>query len=99
LLGERVRVGRISLVPLESEESIVAELTAWRSGTQSGLFHANAEAIGDDGSPRDVRLFVKAKAQDTQSIDVAVALAGLASPTLRDEGHRFRDDVGIFPAQ
>ncbi len=95
LLGERVRVGRISLAPLESEESIVAELTAWRSGTQSGLFHASVEAIGDDGSPRDVRLFVKAKSQDTQSIDVAVALAGLTSPTLRDEVHRFRDDLGL----
>ena len=90
-------MGRISLAPLESEESIVAELTAWRSGggTESGLFHAGVEAIGDDGSPRDIRLFVKAKSQDTQSIDVAVALAGLASPTLRDEVHRFRDDLGL----
>ena len=40
-------------------------------------------------------MFVKAKSQDTQSIDVAVALAGLASPTLRDEVHRFRDDLGL----
>ena len=93
LLGERVRVGRISLAPLATEESIVAELTAWRSGagTQSGLFHASVEAIGGDGSPRDVRLFVKAKSRDTQSIDVAVALAGLASPTLREQVHRFRE--------
>ncbi len=97
LLGERVRVGQISLAPLASEESIVAELTAWRSGggAQSGLFHAGVEAIGDDGSSRDVRLFVKAKSQDTQSIDVAVALAGLASPTLREQVHRFRDDLGL----
>ena len=95
LLGERVSVGRISLSPLASEESIVAELTAWRSGAQSGLFHASVETIGDDGSSRDVRLFVKAKSPDTQSIDVAVALAGLASSTLRDEVHRFRDDLGL----
>jgi thioester reductase-like protein len=97
LLGERVRVGRISLAPLESEESIVAELTAWRSrgGTQSGLFHASVETTGEDGSSRDVRLFVKAKSRDTQSIDVAVALAGLASPTLREQVHRFRDHLGL----
>jgi thioester reductase-like protein len=97
LLGERVGVERISIAPLESEESIVAELTAWRSGegTQTGLFHASLEAVGGDGSPRDVRLFVKAKSQDTQSIDVAVALAGLASPTLREHVHRFRDDLGL----
>ncbi len=97
LLGECVHVGRISLARLESEESIVAELTAWRSGggTQSGLFHAGVEAIGGDGSSRDVRLFVKAKSQDNQSIDVAVALAGLASPALRDQVHRFRDDLGL----
>jgi thioester reductase-like protein len=95
LLGERVRVGRVSLAPSASEESIVAELTAWRSGAQSGLFHASVEAIGGDGSPRDVGLFVKAKSQDTQSIDVAVALAGVASPTLREQVHRFRNDLGL----
>ncbi len=95
LLGACVRVGRISLSPLASEESIVAEMTAWRSGSQSGLFHASVEATGDDGSSRDVRLFVKAKSRDTHSIDVAVALAGLASPTLGDEVHRFRDDLGL----
>jgi len=94
-LGERVRVGRISLSPLASDESIVAELTAWRSGTQSALFHASVETIGDDGSSHDVRLFIKAKSPDTQSIDVAVELAGLASPALRDEVHRFRDDLGL----
>ena len=94
-LGDCVRVGRVALTPVASEESIVAELTAWRSGTRGGLFHANVEAIGNDGKSREVRLFVKAKSPDTESIDVAVALAGLASPALGDQVHRFRDDLGI----
>jgi thioester reductase-like protein len=94
-LGERVRVERIALSPLASEESLVAELTAWRSGAPSGLFYASVEAIRDDGSSRDVPLFVKSKSRDTQSIDVAVALAGLASPTLGVEVDRFRDDLGL----
>jgi hypothetical protein len=80
---------------LASEESLVAELTAWRSDAPSGLFHASVEAIRDDGSSRDVPLFVKSKSRDTHSIDVAVALAGLASPTLRVEVDRFRDDLGL----
>src|SRR5262249_16539339 len=96
-LGQPVRVGAISLSPVATDESIVAELTAWRSGgnTRAGLYHASVEAIGEEGAQRDIRLFVKSKAADTESIDVAIALAGLASPTLRDEVQRFRDDLGL----
>ena len=96
-LGEPVRVGLMSIAPVASDESIVAELTAWRSGrgTEAGLFRANVEAIGCDGGAHDLRLFVKAKSPDTESIDVAVALAGLASPALRDQVHRFREHLGL----
>ncbi|HEV8447014.1 MAG TPA: thioester reductase domain-containing protein [Gemmatimonadaceae bacterium] len=94
-LGERVRVEGVSISPVATEESIVAELTAWRSGTQAGLFHATVNTRTDDDTPRNVRLFVKAKSPDTESIDVAVALAGLASPTLREEVRRFSADLGL----
>jgi thioester reductase-like protein len=93
-LGDRIRIERVSLSPVASEESIVAELTVWRAGTRTGLFHANVAALGA-GAARDVHLFVKAKPPDTQAIDVAVALAGLATPTLHDEVQRFRDDLGL----
>ena len=97
LLGERVRVGRVSLAPLESEESIVAELTAWRSGGErrAGCFTPASRRSAATARRATSGCSSKPKSQDTQSIDVAVALAGLASPTLREQVHRFRDDLGL----
>jgi aminoglycoside phosphotransferase (APT) family kinase protein len=90
LLGAR----EVTLAPVDSDDSIVAELTSWRAGTRSGLFHATA--IHDDG--RESRVFVKAKSADSQMIEVAEALAALASSTLGDTVARFRNDLGLTHA-
>jgi thioester reductase-like protein len=91
--GPPAGVERVVLSSLASDESIVAELTSWRAGggTQAGLF--NAVVSMSDG--RSARLFLKAKSADTQSIEVAVALAGLASPALGEVVAQFRNDLGI----
>jgi thioester reductase-like protein len=96
-LGEGARVERVKISPLASEESIVAELTAWRSGgtTHAGLFRATVETTGRDSAAGELRLFIKAKPPDSEAIDVAVTLARLASPSLGDEVHRFRDHLGL----
>src|SRR5262249_18423187 len=61
-LGQPVQVGSVSVSPVATDESIVAELTAWRSSanTRAGLFHGSIEAIGEEGAQRSIRLFVKA---------------------------------------
>jgi thioester reductase-like protein len=94
-LGSSVQVSAITLTPLASDESIVAELTAWRANTQAGLFRARVSITDRTGVARDVDLFVKAKAADAQSIEVAEALAALASPALGDTVARFRADLGL----
>ena len=89
-LGGRARIEQIAVSPLATEESIVAELTAWRAGNVAGLFRANVDMIDERGGRRAVPLFVKAKSPDSQSMDVAVAVAELASPSLGSAVHRFR---------
>jgi hypothetical protein len=84
----------VVLTPVDADESIVAELTSWRSGTRSGLFHADV-TLDDD---RHVKLFVKAKAADVHMIEVAEALAALASTTLGETVPRFRNDLGLTHA-
>ncbi len=84
----------IALSPVDADESIVAELTSWRSGTRSGLFHADV-MLGDD---RRIKVFVKAKTADLQMIEVAEALAALASTTLGETVARFRNDLGLTNA-
>lgn len=84
----------VTLTPLDADESIVAELTAWRAGAQSGLF--DARVVSSDG--RCTKLFVKAKPADTQMIEVAEAVAALASSTLGDTISRFRNDIGLSRA-
>lgn len=94
-LGGRARVERVSIESAASDESIVAELTAWRGGNQAGLFRAKVAMVDERGGRRDVPLFVKAKSPDAQSIDVAVAVAQLASPPLGHAMDRFRNDIGL----
>lgn len=94
-LGGWARIEQITVTPVTSEESIVAELTAWRAGNAGGLFRASVAMVEERGRRRDVPLFVKAKPSDSQSIDVAVAVAELASPSLGRAASRFRADLGL----
>jgi thioester reductase-like protein len=95
-LGEgSLHVESVALSPRASDESIVAELTAWRAGTEAGLFDAVVSTCDAHGTRGDAHLFVKSKSADAESIDVAVALAGLVSPVLGDAVPRFRDELGI----
>jgi thioester reductase-like protein len=84
----------MALSPFDADESIVAELTAWRAGTQSGLFRAHVTL--DDA--RRVELFVKAKTADVQMIEVAESLAALASSTLGETVSRFKAELGLTHA-
>ena len=86
------RVEQISMSRMVSEESIVAELTAEPG---DGLFDAVVSLSDATGTRREARLFVKAKSADTRAIEVAVALATLASGRLGDTVARFRNDLGL----
>jgi len=79
---------------VKTNDSIVAELTAWRGETRAGLFHADVIVDGRSGR-RTLTLFVKSKPADSQVIEVAESVAALASPALGETVARFRDHLGF----
>jgi thioester reductase-like protein len=68
-----LRAREVSVVPHGSDDSIISELTAWRSGTASGVFRVLVDG-------RELILKVKPHARD--SIAVGEALAGLCGERL-----------------
>jgi acyl carrier protein len=94
--GGATRIESIELHRIDTDESIIAELTAWRGGTQSGLYRA--KVVFEGKGRRSVQLFVKSKPVDSDVIDVAEAVAALASPALAETVSRFRDDLGFTRA-
>jgi hypothetical protein len=58
------------------------------------LYYADVTTGGRDGR-RTATLFVKSKPADSQVIDVAEAVAALASPALGETVARFRDHLGF----
>ena len=93
--GEAVRIHAIVATPVNTDESIVAELTAWRGGTRSGLFHADVMFGGSGSATGSTRLFVKSKPVDREVIDVAQSVAALAAPALGETVWRFREHLGF----
>jgi len=91
---ESLSITSIAMRPVKTNDSIVAELTAWRGETRAGLYHADVIVDGRKGR-RTLTLFVKSKPADTQVIEVAEAVAALASPALGETVARFRDHLGF----
>jgi len=95
LVGYSVKVTAIDLEPMSSDESIIAELTGWRSGARSGLMRGSISYVDDRGIPASTAVFVKAKAAADESIEVAEALGAMLSPTLGRTMPTYRDQLGI----
>ncbi len=94
-LGREVTVRAVQLEPALSDESIIAELTGWRSGPATGLMRGTVSYIDDRRVPGLSKIFIKAKTLDARSIEVAEALAGLVSPALGREIASNRDRLGV----
>lgn len=97
-LAERsLRIESIVLASIETDDSVVAELTSWRRGRTAsiGLYSAALMVVGPDGERREVKLFVKSKPVDRDVIDVAEAVAALASSELGHAVTQFREHLGF----
>ncbi len=92
LLGRQVKATRV--LATGSDHSIVSELTTWRSGTLTGLFHLSVDL--EDGSSLDLRL--KARAADTDTIEVGHCLADVLDPLVGAAYARWRDRIGFTAA-
>ena len=84
-------IAGVEILGTGSDESIVSELTAWRSRRTTGLFRVRL--TGHDGSSRDV--IAKVKARDTDVIAVGEGLAGLVDEAVGREYVRFSDRIGF----
>jgi thioester reductase-like protein len=77
-----------------SDHSIVSELTAWRSGRPTGLFHFRVQI--DDGPHRGEReVVVKIKPRDRDTIDVGAALARIVDERIGEAYERWADRIGF----
>lgn len=94
-LGRAVTVAAVDIEPASTDESIIAELTGWRAATHTGLMRGRISYTDDEGVLGKARVFVKAKAADESSIEVAEALGGLLSPDLGRAISANRDRLGI----
>ena len=94
-LGRPVTISSIQLERVSSDESIIAELTGWRGGQSAGLMRGELSFVDDAGVSGIERIFVKAKAADEQSIDVAESLGALLSPALGRALSAHRHRLGI----
>jgi len=90
-----VTIDAIKLEPASTDESTIAELTGWRSGTRGGLLRGRASYVDEHDVAGLTNFFVKAKAADEHSIQVAEALGALLSPSLGQALSANRDRLGI----
>jgi aminoglycoside phosphotransferase (APT) family kinase protein len=74
------------------DHSIISELTAWRSGRPTGLFHYRVHEAASRGA-RDV--IVKIKPSDDTTIAVGEALSSLCGGRLGDAYDRWRQRLGF----
>jgi thioester reductase-like protein len=88
----RDRADGLSLTPVSSGDSIIGELTSWRSGCRTGLFHARVTPA-PDAAARDA--IVKIKARDADAIAVGEALAQLCDPDVGAMYARWGDRLGL----
>jgi hypothetical protein len=77
-----------------SAESILSELTAWRSPRPTGLFRCTLDL--DDGGNRVRReVMLKVKARDTDAIAVGEALSGLCDERIGAAYGRWKERLGM----
>ena len=82
------RVGR------GSDHSVVSELTAWRRGQQSGLFHYRLGLRQRDAA-RTVDVMVKVKPSDQDVLEVAETMAAVCDARVSATLRHVRDLIGI----
>jgi hypothetical protein len=87
----QMRITNVDLFPVNSDDSIVAELTSWKRGSRPGL--RRARLTTESGSVIDVML--KSKPADTDAIEVGQQIARLCGRQLGDAYATWRDHIGL----
>jgi thioester reductase-like protein len=89
-----LQVANVDLVNRGSDHSVVSELTSWRGGRTTGLFHCRLGVrMGD--VPRTMEVMVKVKPSDEDVLHVAETTAAVCDPRVSDTLRTVRDLIGV----
>jgi thioester reductase-like protein len=92
--GHPMRVDRFDILSTGSDDSIVSELTAWRSRRPASLMRVRLYGGGPDRA-RTLDVFVKLKPIDHDVIQVGAALTQLCNPEIARLYDRWADRLGF----
>jgi hypothetical protein len=84
------RITNVELFPVNSDDSIVAELTSWKRGSRPGLRRARLTTAS-----RVIDVMLKSKPADTDAIEVGQQIARLCGRQLGDAYATWRDHIGL----
>jgi thioester reductase-like protein len=90
-----LRITNVEIFPMGGDDSIVAELTSWRSGPRAGLRRARLTAKSRDGRTSVIDVVLKSKPRDTDAIEVGEQVARLCGRRLGDAYAAWRDHIGL----
>ena len=90
-----LRIRNVELFPMESDDSIVAELTSWKRGSRPGLRRTRLTTESRDGCTSAIDLVLKSKPRDTDAIEVGEQVARLCGRQLGDAYATWRDHIGL----
>ena len=89
----RLHVRDVALVQRGSEHSIISEMTSWKRGQRTGLFHYRlALTRGPDTTSFEV--MAKVKPPDKDVMEVAETTAAVVDAPLHRQIRKFRDRLG-----
>jgi hypothetical protein len=94
LQDDSLRVTGLEVRRGGSAHSIIGELTAWRSGTRSGLHRIRAGVECRSGR-HEIDLVIKAKPRDEDALDVAEALARTCGTDLAEAVAAHRTSLAL----
>lgn len=77
-----------------SAHSIIGELTGWRQGQRTGLFQCRL-SLEQRGVTRDLPVMIKAKAADTDVMEVGETIAAMCGVRLGQAVRDHREQIGL----
>jgi thioester reductase-like protein len=93
-LDDRLAVVGADLIHRGSEHSIISEMTSWKRGQQTGLFHYRL-SLERSAGVESLEVMAKIKPPDEDALEVAETTAAIVDANLYRQITAFRDGLGV----